>query len=62
MVSIRNNTNNDRMADEQFALIKALKAQMEELQQKGIADQLRNEESGVRTRRRCSLLRSRIKT
>jgi len=43
MVSTRNNTNNDGMTEEQMALIQALLAQMEELQQKSIADQLKNE-------------------
>jgi len=44
MVSTRNNTNNDSMAEEQIVMIQALQAQMEELRQKGIADQLRHEE------------------
>jgi len=47
MVSTRNNANNDHMADEQAVMIQALQAQMEDLRQKGIVDQLHNEE------RRC---------
>jgi len=42
MVWTRNNANNDRMADEQIAMIQALQAQMEKLRQKGTADQLWN--------------------
>jgi len=38
------NANNDRMADEQIVMIQTLQTQMEELRQKGIANQLRNEE------------------
>ena len=38
MVSTRNDTNNDRMANEQIAVIRALQAQMEELRQKGIEE------------------------
>ena len=33
------------MVDEQITMIQALQAQIEELRQKGIADQLRNEEN-----------------
>jgi len=44
MVSTRNNANNDRMAEEHTTIIHALQAQMEELRQKGITDQLRHEE------------------
>jgi len=39
-----NNTNNDGMAEGQSLMIQALQAQMEELRQKGIADQLRHKE------------------
>jgi len=45
MVSTRNNANNDRMTGEQTTMIQALQAQMEELRQNGMANQLRNEEN-----------------
>jgi len=48
MVSTRNNAKNDRVAEEQIAMIQALQDQMEELRQNGIADQLRHEEDRCR--------------
>jgi len=39
-----NNTNNDNTAKEQMVMLQTLQAQMKELRQKGIANQLRHEE------------------
>jgi len=39
-----NNTNNDNTTEEQMVMLQALQAQMQELRQKGITDQLRHEE------------------
>jgi len=61
MVSTRNNANNNHMADEQIIMIQALQAQMEELQQKGIVDQLRNEKDRRRHREEMSLLKEQNK-
>jgi len=44
MVSTINNTNNDITTEEQMVMLQALQAQMQELQQKGVADQLHHEE------------------
>jgi len=44
MVATRNNANNDRIAKESTTMIQVLQAQIEELRQKGIADQLHHEE------------------
>ena len=49
------------MADEQIIMIQALQAQMEELQQKGIVDQLRNEKDRRRHREEMSLLKEQNK-
>lgn len=56
MVSTRNNAA-DHMPDKQTTMIHALKAQMEELRQKGIADQLHNEENQRRYEEEMSLLK-----
>ena len=61
MVSTRNNANNDRTSDEQIAMIQALQAQMEELWQKGIVDQLRNKEDQRRHEKEMSLLKEQNK-
>jgi len=45
------------MTDEQATMIWALQAQMEELRQKSVADQLRNEENQRRHAKEISLLR-----
>jgi len=39
-----NNTNNDTTIEEQMLMLQTLQAQMQELQQKGVADQLHQEE------------------
>ena len=61
MVSTRNNTNYDCMADEKIAMIQALQTQTEELRQKGIADQLRNQEDWHRHEEEMSLLKEQNK-
>jgi len=55
MASTRNNV--DRMMDEQAAMIRALQAQIEELRQKSVTDQLCNEENQHRHAEEMSLLR-----
>jgi len=44
MVSAVNNTNNDNVAEEHMMMLQTLQAQMQELLQKGVTDQLRLEE------------------
>jgi len=61
MVSTRNNANSDRMADEQIVMIQALQTQMEELQLKGIVNQLRNEEDRRQHEEEMSLLKEQNK-
>jgi len=48
MASTTNNTNNDNAAEEHRMMLQALQAQMQELLQKGVTDQLRQEEEKKR--------------
>jgi len=48
MVSTVNNTDNDNAAEEYRMMLQTLQAQMQELLQKGVTDQLRQEEEKKR--------------
>lgn len=61
MVSTRNNANNNQVADEQIALIQDFQAQMDDIRQKGIEYQLRNEEDRHQNEEEVLLLKEQNK-